>query len=81
MMCVVHCLQIERVRIMGHDRYLVAHTAETLLLGDLASCKLSEVRVVILVYAGMLLPCLYSSDQLQLSDHLISGCLAGVWRD
>lgn len=31
---------------MGHDRYLVAHTAETLLLGDLASCKLSEVRVV-----------------------------------
>lgn len=38
---------------MGHDRYLVAHTAETLLLGDLASCKLSEVRVVILVYKHM----------------------------
>lgn len=35
--------QIERVRIMGHDRYLVAHTSNTLLLGDLVSCKLSEV--------------------------------------
>ena len=28
---------------MGHDRYLVAHTSNTLLLGDLVSCKLSEV--------------------------------------
>ncbi len=36
-------LQIERVQIMGKDRYLVAHTSATLLLGDLLSCKLSEV--------------------------------------
>lgn len=28
---------------MGKDRYLVAHTSATLLLGDLLSCKLSEV--------------------------------------
>ena len=35
--------QIDRVQIMGKDRYLVAHTSDTLLLGDLASCKLSEV--------------------------------------
>lgn len=28
---------------MGHDRFLVAHTSKTLLLGDLVSCKLSEV--------------------------------------
>lgn len=35
--------QIERVKIMGRDRYLIAHTSNTLLLGDLVSCKLSEV--------------------------------------
>ncbi|KAM3861396.1 intraflagellar transport protein 172 homolog [Diretmus argenteus] len=35
--------EIEEVKIMGKDRYLVAHTSETLLLGDLASNKLSEV--------------------------------------
>ena len=28
---------------MGRDRYLVAHTSNTLLVGDLFSCKLSEV--------------------------------------
>lgn len=28
---------------MGQDRYLVANTSKTLLLGDLVSCKLSEV--------------------------------------
>lgn len=28
---------------MGKDRYLVAHTSETLLLGDLLTNKLSEV--------------------------------------
>lgn len=28
---------------MGHDRYLVARTSNTLLLGDMVSCKLSEV--------------------------------------
>ncbi|XP_028253563.1 intraflagellar transport protein 172 homolog [Parambassis ranga] len=35
--------EIEEVKIMGKDRYLVAHTAETLLLGDLLTNKLSEV--------------------------------------
>ena len=28
---------------MGNDRYLVAHTSDTLLLGDLTTCRLSEV--------------------------------------
>uniref|UniRef100_A0A4W5KBN0 Intraflagellar transport protein 172 homolog n=1 Tax=Hucho hucho TaxID=62062 RepID=A0A4W5KBN0_9TELE len=35
--------EIDEVKIMGKDRYLVAHTSDTLLLGDLASNKLSEV--------------------------------------
>ena len=35
--------QIEKVDIMGKDRYLVAHSPETILLGDMSSCKLSEV--------------------------------------
>ncbi|PIK55820.1 putative intraflagellar transport protein [Apostichopus japonicus] len=35
--------EIDEVKILGKDRYLVAHTTETLLLGDLASNKLSEV--------------------------------------
>lgn len=46
-MATVSCVllfQIERVQIMGHDRYLVAHTSGTLLIGDLLSCKLSEVN-------------------------------------
>ncbi|XP_035472779.2 intraflagellar transport protein 172 homolog [Scophthalmus maximus] len=36
--------EIEEVKILGKDRYLVAHTSDTLLLGDLLSNKLSEVR-------------------------------------
>lgn len=36
--------EVEEVKIMGKDRYLVAHTSETLLLGDLLTNKLSEVR-------------------------------------
>lgn len=36
--------EIEKVDIMGKDRYLVAHTSSTLLLGDMSNCKLSEVR-------------------------------------
>ena len=32
-----------QVNILGNDQYLVAHTTDTLLLGDLQSCKLSEV--------------------------------------
>ncbi|KAK3091661.1 hypothetical protein FSP39_021624, partial [Pinctada imbricata] len=35
--------EIDEVRIMGKDRYLVAHTSDTILLGDLQSNKLSEV--------------------------------------
>ncbi|KAK7792281.1 hypothetical protein R5R35_013312 [Gryllus longicercus] len=35
--------EIEDVRIMGHDNYLVARTSETLLLGDLQRNLLSEV--------------------------------------
>ncbi|KAK9531238.1 hypothetical protein VZT92_010676 [Zoarces viviparus] len=38
-----HGYEIEEVKIMGKDRYLVAHTSNTLLLGDLLSNKLSEV--------------------------------------
>ncbi|KAM6905680.1 intraflagellar transport protein 172 homolog [Lycodopsis pacificus] len=38
-----HGYEIEEVKIMGKDRYLVAHTSDTLLLGDLLSNKLSEV--------------------------------------
>ena len=39
----INFVQIDKVQIMGKDRYLVAHTSDTLLLGDLANCKLSEV--------------------------------------
>ncbi|XP_055666694.1 intraflagellar transport protein 172 homolog isoform X1 [Falco peregrinus] len=35
--------EIDEVKILGKDRYLVAHTSETLLLGDISSNKLSEV--------------------------------------
>ncbi|KAF7654055.1 hypothetical protein LDENG_00075250, partial [Lucifuga dentata] len=35
--------EIEEVKIMGNDRYLMARTSETLLLGDLLKNKLSEV--------------------------------------
>ena len=35
--------EIDEVRIMGKDRYLVSHTSDTLLLGDLLNNKLSEV--------------------------------------
>lgn len=35
--------EIDEVRIMGKDRYLVAHTSDTILLGDLQNNKLSEV--------------------------------------
>jgi intraflagellar transport protein 172 len=35
--------EIEKINIF-QDQFLVANTPETLLLGDLASCKLSEVR-------------------------------------
>lgn len=35
--------EIDEVKILGKDRYLVAHTSDTLLLGDISSNKLSEV--------------------------------------
>lgn len=35
--------EIDEVKIMGNDRYLVAHTSDTIMLGDLAENKLSEV--------------------------------------
>lgn len=35
--------EIDEVKILGKDRYLVAHTSDTLLLGDICSNKLSEV--------------------------------------
>ncbi|XP_053107178.1 intraflagellar transport protein 172 homolog isoform X2 [Hemicordylus capensis] len=35
--------EIDEVKILGKERYLVAHTSDTLLLGDLGSTKLSEV--------------------------------------
>lgn len=35
--------EIDEVKIMRKDRYLVAHTSDTLLLGDLSSNNLSEV--------------------------------------
>ena len=38
--------EIDKVDIMGKDRYLVAHTPETLLLGDMTNCKLSEVATL-----------------------------------
>ena len=42
--------EIDEVRIMGKDRFLVAHTSDTLILGDMGSCKLTEVTL------GMLMP-------------------------
>ncbi|RLV86206.1 hypothetical protein DV515_00015928 [Chloebia gouldiae] len=38
-----HGYEIDEVKILGKDRYLVAHTSDTLLLGDVSSNKLSEV--------------------------------------
>ena len=35
--------EVEEVKILGKERYLVAHTSDTLLLGDLATNRLSEV--------------------------------------
>lgn len=35
--------ELEDVKIMGKDCYLVAHTSDTLLLGDLLTNRLSEV--------------------------------------
>ncbi|KAF6776162.1 hypothetical protein AHF37_05369 [Paragonimus kellicotti] len=36
--------EIDDVRVMGNDRYLVAHSSDTLILGDLKENRLSEVH-------------------------------------
>jgi len=36
--------EIDEVRIQGNDRYIVAHSSDTLILGDLQTTKLSEVN-------------------------------------
>uniref|UniRef100_A0A668A2T2 Intraflagellar transport protein 172 homolog n=1 Tax=Myripristis murdjan TaxID=586833 RepID=A0A668A2T2_9TELE len=42
-----HCgYEIEEVKIMGKDRYLVAHTSDTLLLGDLLTNKLFSLGLL-----------------------------------
>lgn len=38
--------QVKQVQVLGGERYLVGHTPHTLLLGDLANCKLSEVIII-----------------------------------
>lgn len=40
-----HGREIEDVKIMGKDRYVVARTSETLLVGDLEKNALSEVSI------------------------------------
>ena len=35
--------EIDEVRIQGNDRYIVAHSSDTLIVGDLQTTKLSEV--------------------------------------
>ena len=35
--------EIDEVRIQGNDRYIVAHSSDTLILGDLQTTNLSEV--------------------------------------
>lgn len=45
--------EIDEVRVMGHDRFLVVHTSDTLILGDLETAKLTEVTKII-VYFGMM---------------------------
>lgn len=35
--------EIGKVNILGDDQFVVAHTSDTLLLGDLVSCQLSEI--------------------------------------
>ncbi|XP_064219997.1 intraflagellar transport protein 172 homolog isoform X2 [Aotus nancymaae] len=38
--------EVEEVKILGKERYLVAHTSDTLLLGDLNTNRLSEVCMI-----------------------------------
>ena len=54
---------------MGKDRYLVAFTTDTLLLGDLVSCKLSEVSKPVLLNCWYMIYC-----------HVFVGCVVHVRR-
>lgn len=36
--------EVDEVKVMGKDRYLVAHTSDTLLLADLTTNRLNEVQ-------------------------------------
>ena len=35
---------------MGNDKYIVAYTSDTLLLGDLKTFRISEVRLLLIRY-------------------------------
>ena len=39
-----------QVNIMGNDKYIVAYTSDTLLLGDLKTFRISEVRLRLITY-------------------------------
>ena len=41
------CAQLERVQIMGNDRYIVAYTPSTLIVGDMEEQKNSEVSIAL----------------------------------
>ncbi|CAO2603273.1 Intraflagellar transport protein 172 homolog, partial [Lemmus lemmus] len=42
--------EVEEVKILGKERYLVAHTSDTLLLGDLNTNRLSESDWILLLF-------------------------------
>ena len=46
--------EIDEVRIMGKDRYLVAHTSDTLILGDLTTCRLTEASDAHICYGCLI---------------------------
>lgn len=64
---------------MGKDRYLVAYTTDTLLVGDLQNNKLSEVCVNIILFSSyffdssVLLPSLKQTSFLGLKSQSDSG--------
>ena len=57
---------------MGKDRYLVAYTTDTLLVGDLQNNKLSEVCVNIILFSS------YFSDSSFLLPSLKQASFLGV---
>eukprot|EP00049_Salpingoeca_infusionum_P011387 m.198132 g.198132 ORF g.198132 m.198132 type:complete len:1733 (+) comp14914_c0_seq4:203-5401(+) len=38
-----HGYELEKINVLGNDQFIVANTPETLLVGDLLTCRLSEV--------------------------------------